>query len=542
MHHGAIDWKRASIAAVLASCIAGVGCSTFPHAAALTGDGRRGQEAPVAQFRAVRPNPDDAPARFTRVAATEGVLQPRTQVRWSLAASSPRDTMGGSATVGPDGTLEIGPYGHYQVAGLTVEQARAHLERQLARRVQGARFSLQADEVTAAADWTTGAPAAPAQPRPAASPPGVRSTWRPAQRVAPETMPPTLPERTNQFAAASPRAVRANVWQPAGQSGLRPVSDTGGPETGPPPRPVQPPPESVLSQPPLADGPLGPPVGPPFVSDPPHAGPPFASAPPHGPPVGLAMAPMHAPQPFGRGRAPWEGKKIALPAYVIAPPDILQIDSLEGLPTQPIRGPHLVRPDGTVGLGGYGSVFVAGMTLDQARVEIAKAVASRLDPKAVTMKAVLDGLNVDVLAYNSRMYYIITNRLGFGTIVDRLPITGNETVLDAISQLRGLPPEASKHRIWVARKTPGPGGCENKLPVDWIGITQRGEMQTNYQLLPGDRIFVQAEAIQRVDFVLSKWLSPVQRLFGSALLASETINSIRTNPAGTSASGTGVIR
>jgi polysaccharide export outer membrane protein len=531
MHHGAIDWKRASIAAVLAICAAGIGCSTFPHSAALMGDEREGQGTPTPQFRAVRSDPDVAPARFTRVAGTAGVLQPRAQVRWAIAASSPRDTMGGSATVGPDGTLEIGPYGHYQVAGMTVEQARASIERQLTRRIPSARFYLQADEVTAAAEWTTNAPAAPTQPRPAASPPGVRSSWRPAQRVELEPTPKTLPERSNQFATASPHAVRENGWQPAGQSGLRPVSGSGGPETGPPPRPIQPPPESALSQPPLVDVPLGPSAGPQFPVGAPHGA----------PPVGVAMGPIPSLQPFGRGHAPWEGKKIALPAYVIAPPDILQIDSLEGLPTQPVRGPHLVRPDGTVGLGGYGSVYVAGMTLDQARVEIAKAILSRLDQKFIQMKAVLDGLNVDVLAYNSRMYYIITNRLGFGTIVDRLPITGNETVLDAISQLRGLPPEASKHRIWVARKTPGPGGCENKLPVDWIGITQRGEMQTNYQILPGDRIFVQAEGIQRVDFVLSKWLAPVQRLFGASLLASQTINSIRTNPS-VSSGGTGLIR
>ena len=110
---------------------------------------------------------------------------------------------------------------------------------------------------------------------------------------------------------------------------------------------------------------------------------------------------------------------------------------------------------------------------------------------------------------------------------DRLPITGSETVLDAISQLRGLPPESSKHRIWVARKVPGHSGGDNILPVDWVGITQKGEMKTNYQLLPGDRVFVQAEAIQRTDWFLSKWLSPIQRLFGATLLGSETVNSIK---------------
>ena len=101
--------------------------------------------------------------------------------------------------------------------------------------------------------------------------------------------------------------------------------------------------------------------------------------------------------------------------------------AVKPLLTQTVRGPHLVRPDGTVGLGAYGSVFVAGMTIDEARVEIAKVLHAHLDPSRRLFKDVLDGLSVDVLAYNSRVYYVITNRLGFGMIVDRLPVTGSET-------------------------------------------------------------------------------------------------------------------
>ena len=73
------------------------------------------------------------------------------------------------------------------------------------------------------------------------------------------------------------------------------------------------------------------------------------------------------------------------------------------------------------------------MTIDEARVEIAKVLHAHLDPSRRLFKDVLDGLSVDVLAYNSRVYYIITDRLGFGVIVDRLPITGSETVLDALT-------------------------------------------------------------------------------------------------------------
>src|SRR5262249_11547058 len=146
------------------------------------------------------------------------------------------------------------------------------------------------------------------------------------------------------------------------------------------------------------------------------------------------------------------------------------------LPTQRIFGPHLVRPDGTVGVGTYGSVYVAGMTIDQARVEIARAVHTHLDPNVISLKNVIDGLSVDVLAYNSKVYYVITDRIGFGEIVQRFPITGNDFVLDAISNIQGLPPESSRHRVWIARRSPD--HAENVLPVDWIGITQKGQMAT----------------------------------------------------------------
>ena len=65
------------------------------------------------------------------------------------------------------------------------------------------------------------------------------------------------------------------------------------------------------------------------------------------------------------------------------------------------------------------------------------------------------------------------------------------------------------------------------MPIDWCGIAMRGEASTNYQLFPGDRLFVQLDALIRTDSYLSKLLSPIQRLLGVTLLGSSTVNSIR---------------
>src|SRR5262249_33190140 len=231
------------------------------------------------------------------------------------------------------------------------------------------------------------------------------------------------------------------------------------------------------------------------------------------------------------GRAPNELNKTLMPSYIIEPPDILLIEyrpvkPLEG--TQPIRGQHLVNPDGTVRLGSYGQVRVAGLTLDAAR----QAIADLLRPLDTEFN--IKFLSVDVLAYNSKVYYVITDGAGYGEQVRRFPIPGNETVLDAISLIDGLPPVSSKKHIWVARRNSN-GGFDSMLPVDWIGITQRGSTSTNYQVLPGDRIYVQSDHWRRFDSNVQKVLSPFERILGATLLGASTVQEIRGR--GTSSSG-----
>jgi polysaccharide export outer membrane protein len=200
--------------------------------------------------------------------------------------------------------------------------------------------------------------------------------------------------------------------------------------------------------------------------------------------------PTYTPGPPPGLAAPFEGSHRP-PPWTLGPPDILQIDSREGLLTQPLRGPHLVRPDGTVGLGPYGPVQIAGLTAEQAREAIARAVHAQLTPNAKSLKEVLDGLCVDVAAFNSKVYYVIADRIGFGEIVQRFPLTGNDTVLDAVAGiLEGLPPSTSDWRLWVERRAGKAGLPPEVLKVDWVGLSQRGEMATNYPLLPGDRLYV----------------------------------------------------
>jgi polysaccharide export outer membrane protein len=183
---------------------------------------------------------------------------------------------------------------------------------------------------------------------------------------------------------------------------------------------------------------------------------------------------------------------------------------------QLVRGEHLVRPDGTVSLGIYGRVPVSGLNQEQAKVAIETQLSKFfLNPS----------VSLDIAGFNSSVFYIIFDGGGAGEQVLRLPYTGNETVLDAIGQVSGLPAVASTNRVWLARPD-GPYDTNKILPIDWRAITQLGRTATNYQLNPGDRIYVAALPLVTTDTFLARAIAPIERVFGVTLLGSSTIRSI----------------
>ncbi len=177
------------------------------------------------------------------------------------------------------------------------------------------------------------------------------------------------------------------------------------------------------------------------------------------------------------------------PAPVIEPPDLVLIEVLEALPGQPISGERLVRPDGTISLGFYGDIHLAGLTLPEAKVKIVQHMRKFLpddtlglvhinpdtgepaiDPKTNTVKRIdpkdTDRVFVDITAYNSRNYYIEGEVWSPG----RMPFTGRETVLDVLHFADGLAPAADRSRIRLIRSYPI-GSPVQVLPIDYEEIT-----------------------------------------------------------------------
>lgn len=194
---------------------------------------------------------------------------------------------------------------------------------------------------------------------------------------------------------------------------------------------------------------------------------------------------------------------------------VVTISLLEMAGKQQIAGQHLVGPDGTVTLGSYGSVSIVGLTLAQAKTALETHLQQYLENPEVA---------VDVFAYNSKVYYVITQGAGLGDGVTRFPVTGNETVLDAIANVNGLTQISSK-KLWIARPVPHTGEMQI-LPVDWQGITAQASAATNYQILPGDRVFVAEDKLVAFDTHLAKLLAPMQRAEGFILLTSGAVSRL----------------
>jgi len=95
-----------------------------------------------------------------------------------------------------------------------------------------------------------------------------------------------------------------------------------------------------------------------------------------------------------------------------------------------------------------------------------------------------------VTSYNSKHYYVLGDVAKPGL----LPLTGNETVLQAIQYAGGLLPTADLEKIRVVR--PGRDGKPARIyKVDLYAIERRGETSTNYQLFAGDRITIGANEL-----------------------------------------------
>ncbi|HWA98376.1 MAG TPA: SLBB domain-containing protein [Pirellulales bacterium] len=179
---------------------------------------------------------------------------------------------------------------------------------------------------------------------------------------------------------------------------------------------------------------------------------------------------------------PRELQKTVLDTYVIQPGDGLVIEP--GSLDTPLRftTEQTVLADGTIDLGPYGRPIVAGKAVEQIEVEV-QGLINANEKQPIT-------INVRLVNPQSAVYYV----LGEVNAPGSFPLIGRETVLDAIVAAGGLNDRASPCNIILARPT-YPDGCRLVLTVCYRHIVQLGDTSTNFQIMPGDRVYVATRSL-----------------------------------------------
>ena len=190
---------------------------------------------------------------------------------------------------------------------------------------------------------------------------------------------------------------------------------------------------------------------------------------------------------------PHEMAKSVQQPHRVEPGDILVVEPADF--DSPIRFPsdQTVQADGTIDLGQYGRVAAAGFTLEEIKERAQVRVAAHVDAsrKAVTRasyntsSSVDPNISVRLVSNESSVVYV----LGEVNAPGSYPLVGRETVLDAIISAGGLTDRANNHRLILTRPA-SPEEPRKILPICYQQIVQLGDTSTNYQVQPGDRIYV----------------------------------------------------
>jgi len=192
--------------------------------------------------------------------------------------------------------------------------------------------------------------------------------------------------------------------------------------------------------------------------------------------------------------------KAPLPPHRVEAGDVLVIEPNDF--NSPVQMPsdHTVQQEGTIDLGSYGRMQVAGLTVPEIQQRVQFSVmrqetlrqqsrvglASHNGQPPRPIEESLDlGVAVRLVSQERGVVYV----MGEVNAPGSYPIVGSETVLDALITAGGLSARANDHKIILTRPQAA-GKPRFILPVCYQQILQLGDTSTNYQLQPGDRIYV----------------------------------------------------
>lgn len=192
--------------------------------------------------------------------------------------------------------------------------------------------------------------------------------------------------------------------------------------------------------------------------------------------------------------------KVPLPPHRVEAGDVLVIEPNDFNSSVQLPSDHTVQQEGTIDLGVYGRIQVAGLTVPE--------IQQQVEDSVLRQQSLRQQSEIGLASHSVKVPGRAEERSDFGVLVRLVsqeqgvvyvmgevnapgayPIVGSETVLDAIITAGGLSDRANDRKIMLTRPR-AEGQPRVILPVRYQQIVQLGETTTNYQLQPGDRIYV----------------------------------------------------
>lgn len=147
----------------------------------------------------------------------------------------------------------------------------------------------------------------------------------------------------------------------------------------------------------------------------------------------------------------------------------------------------MVQPDGYVNLEDVGSVYVAGLTVDQAHDLIVQKESSKLKDPELTL----------VLESFTHPYVVVAGQVAKPGEIE---IKDNTTAMGAILMAGGFTPNAKAGQVIVFRKV-NDSIAEVKI-LHLSNIHKTAQLEKDMALQPGDMILVPQDRISKIEHYL----------------------------------------
>jgi len=179
--------------------------------------------------------------------------------------------------------------------------------------------------------------------------------------------------------------------------------------------------------------------------------------------------------------------------YTVQPPDMIKV-AVPGQDPQTVR----IQPDGYASISGAGTLYLAGLTPEEAEKVISDALVGLRAPSAT----------VSVVGFNSRRVYVFGEVGSSGAMA----FQGNFSVVDALSMAGGVARTASPANARLIRYTDeGP----QVFRIDFKAIARQGDDASNLLMRDGDILYVPPTVMVKAGYAIENFMFPVRSVMNS---------------------------